>query len=267
MDAELIPVARREIATETVPTIDSAALHAFLEVATEHGQWIQRRVQTYGFEEGRDFVCSSEVTGKGRGGHNRAVYWLTLDMGKQLAMVERGPKGRQAREYFIACERAAKDAAVQPRHSQDVQAALNHPPTLRALLVDQLDARQRLEHQVAEDAPRAAAFDRLAGARGAMSLTEAAKVLGMRPRDFIAWLSAAKWIYRSHDAGSWLGHARHTDAGHLLHRVHIPVGSFRERSQVMLTPKGLVALATKLEQASLPTAIQSPTTYREEFES
>lgn len=150
---------------------------------------------------------------------------------------------------------------------QDVQAALNHLPTLRALLVDQIDARQRLEHRVAEQAPRAAALDRLAGARGAMSLTEAAKVLGMRPRDLITWLSAAKWIYRSHDAGSWLGHARHTDAGHLLHRVHIPVGSFRERSQVMLTPKGLVALSTKLEQASLPTAIQSPTTYREEFES
>lgn len=159
--------------------------------------------------------------------------------------------------FHVRVLRAA-DAVLtgQAQHAcQDVRAALRNPETLRALLADQVDERLRLERQAAEQAPRAAAFDRLTGARGAMSLTEAAKALGMRPRDFTAWLSGARWIYRSHDAGSWLGHARHTDAGHLVHRVHIPDGTFRERVQVLVTAAGLARLAQKLEQASLPTVI------------
>lgn len=152
---------------------------------------------------------------------------------------------------------------VQP--AQQVQAALSDPSTLRALLLDQADARllleaetQRLHGEIARAAPKVVAFDRLSDCHGAMSLTAAAKVLGMRPRDFFAWLSSLKWIYRAADAGSWLGHAKYTDAGCLEHRMFQPEGSHRQRAQVLVTAKGIAKLALLLEQASLPSALQAP---------
>jgi len=152
---------------------------------------------------------------------------------------------------------------IQP--AQQVRAALRDPGTLRALLLDQTDARllleaetARLHGEVARVAPKAVAFDRLSDCHGAMSLTAAAKALGMRPHDFFAWLSSLKWIYRAADAGSWLGHAKYTDAGCLEHRLYQPEGSHRQRVQVLVTSKGIAKLALLLEQASLPSALQAP---------
>ena len=226
--------------------------------------------------EGRHCVNDLHKAAGGEPRH-RPGYWLAMDQTKALvAEIEKAGipaiSTKQRVGTFVARELVyayamwispafhlavirSFDAMVSGQAGPDVNAALRDPATLRALLADQVDQRLRLEQQVAEQAPRAAAFERLVGSRGAMSLTEAAKALGMRPRDFTAWLSGARWIYRSHDAGSWLGHARHTDAGHLVHRVHNPDGSFRERVQVLVTTRGLARLAERMEQAALPTAI------------
>ena len=164
---------------------------------------------------------------------------------------------------FDALQIGAKSTA------QELQAALQDPATLRALLLDQADARLRLEVEarqledaVVRQSPRAAAFDRLTEARGSVSLTAAAKTLGLRPHDFTGWLSGLKWIYRSHDAGSWLGHARHCDAGELEHRIFQPDNSHRQRVQVLVTPRGMARLALLLEQLALPSVLQSPSPSR-----
>lgn len=75
----------------------------------------------YGFQEDADFVCvykkpvskqsSTENTEKPSGGRPLLEYYITLDMAKELAMVERNDKGKEARRYFIECERKAKSQA------------------------------------------------------------------------------------------------------------------------------------------------------------
>lgn len=237
MTADLIPIATRRIAEAAVQTIDSAELHAFLGVTTEHGKWISRRIESYGFQEGVDYVCSSSLSSKGRGGHNRAVFWISLDMGKQLAMVERGEKGREAREYFIQCERQAKaPSLLAPAISAEVDARLT-----------------RIEQQVAAQGTKAGAFDRLTDQRGALSLTATAKVLGIAPHQFFAWLSTMAWTYRARDFGSWLGRQDKIDAGYLIQRLH-PIehaaGFERMHPQVLITARGVARLAELLEQAS-----------------
>jgi len=94
-----------------ISTCNARDLHQFLEVQTQFKDWIARRIEEYGFEEGKDFCSNlSESTG----GRPAKEYALSIDMAKELAMVERTEKGKQARQYFIECERQAKAALVKP---------------------------------------------------------------------------------------------------------------------------------------------------------
>lgn len=105
---ELINVGAHRIGSERLQTVNARDLHAFLEVGKDFSTWIKERIEQYGFVKNQDFVCSPIPGSKGRGGHNRRDYHLALDMAKELAMVERTEKGRQARRYFIECERIAR---------------------------------------------------------------------------------------------------------------------------------------------------------------
>jgi len=106
---ELIPIIRTAIGEETVPTVNARELYGFLEIESRFNDWIIRRIEEYDFKEGKDF-CYSNLSSKteGSGGHNRKDYHLSVNMAKELAMVERNERGKQARLYFIECERIAQ---------------------------------------------------------------------------------------------------------------------------------------------------------------
>lgn len=108
-----MPVTPTEINGQMTQMVDARLLHDFLEVGRDFSSWIRGRIQEYGFTEGEDFLAvkrrefDSPKRGNqnGRGGDHRSIdYFLTLDMAKELAMVERTARGRQARRYFIECE-------------------------------------------------------------------------------------------------------------------------------------------------------------------
>lgn len=92
---------------EEVLLCDARKLHQFLQSKQDYSTWIKNRISEYGFVEDQDFLLHKFVEQKsGSGGHNRTDYHLTLDMAKELAMVERNEQGRAARRYFIECEKA-----------------------------------------------------------------------------------------------------------------------------------------------------------------
>ena len=76
-------------------------LHGFLEVKTEYKDWFPR-MREYGFEEGLDF---SSILSESTGGRPSIDHQVTIDMAKELCMIQRTEKGKQARQYFIAVER------------------------------------------------------------------------------------------------------------------------------------------------------------------
>ena len=84
-------------------------LHSFLEVTTRYDTWFGRMVE-YGFTEGQDF-CS--FLGESTGGRRSTDHALTIDMAKELAMLQRTIRGKQARQYFIEVEKRAL-AEAQP---------------------------------------------------------------------------------------------------------------------------------------------------------
>jgi len=107
---QLIIIQPAAIGKDAIPTCNARDLHEFLESKAQFADWIKDRIEQYGFEEGKDYVTiASENSEAKRGGHNRKDYHLSLDMAKELSMVERTEKGKQARQYFIECERQAKE--------------------------------------------------------------------------------------------------------------------------------------------------------------
>ncbi len=93
---------------EIVQVVNARELHAFLEVGKKFADWITERINKYNFTENQDFICFPILGSKGRGGHNRKEYHLTLDVAKELSMIENNKKGREARCYFIECEKRLK---------------------------------------------------------------------------------------------------------------------------------------------------------------
>ncbi|RDH43419.1 antA/AntB antirepressor family protein [Zooshikella ganghwensis] len=124
MTTSLITLHPQVISGETADTVNARELHTFLEVGRKFATWIVNRIKQYGFEEQRDYILiSPNGETNGKGGDRRSLdYYLTLDMAKELAMVERNEKGRQARRYFIECEKKLKEQVQTPSSLTDEQA-------------------------------------------------------------------------------------------------------------------------------------------------
>ena len=86
-------------------------LHSFLESRQDFSTWIKARIEQYGFVENTDYLLHSFMEQLPSGAKQKIDYHITIDMAKELAMVERNDKGREARKYFIECERRLKTGA------------------------------------------------------------------------------------------------------------------------------------------------------------
>ena len=105
---ELIKLNEQTINNEMVQTVNARELHVFLESRQEFTNWIKNRIEKYGFIKDSDFLIILSKTPNG--GRPSQEYYITLDMAKELAMVERNDKGKQARQYFIECEKQLKSS-------------------------------------------------------------------------------------------------------------------------------------------------------------
>lgn len=110
--AALVQVFQGQIGGRAVNVCDARELHAYLQNGDAFANWIKSRIEKYRFKENDEFALVSAKAKKGSGGHNRKDYHLTLDMAKQLSMVEDNDQGHAARRYFIDMERRALELGV-----------------------------------------------------------------------------------------------------------------------------------------------------------
>lgn len=235
----LITLSQGTIGEAQVQTVNARDLHSFLEVGTAFKDWISRRIADYAFEKGKDF-CS--FLSESQGGRPAKDYHLTLDMAKELSMVERNEKGKQARQYFIECERQVKQVPVN-------SAALSRMQLIQ-LAMEAEQEKLQLEARVAELAPKVEVHDRIADAEGSLTLRETANTLRIPERKFVLWLQQHDWVYRRAGHKSLLGYADKVKAGYLylkqtpIRDVH--TGEERLSEQVRVTPLGLTVLGRRL---------------------
>ncbi|WP_375696441.1 antA/AntB antirepressor family protein [Bartonella sp. AP331QHHD] len=189
-----ITITNNTINEESVQTVNARDLHAFLEAKRDFSNWIKDRISRYNFIEGQDFVKTQDLRSPNlASAKSRSViainYHLTLEMAKELSMVERNEKGKQARQYFIECERRAKQV-VTP------QIDYSNPQVMLGVLTHLKNENERKDIIIEDLKPKAMALESLQRSDGLFSLTEAAKVLEMQPKQFILFLQKKGWVYR-----------------------------------------------------------------------
>lgn len=146
------------------PAVSARDLHDFLEVKTAYKDWFPRMCE-YGFTEGEDFnpLKIERVQNEGERMVARTVddAVLTIDMAKELCMIQRNEKGKQARQYFLQIE---KD--------------WNSPEKVMACALQIAgDKLKRLESKVEADAPKVLFADAVSASKTSILVGELAKLL------------------------------------------------------------------------------------------
>ena len=148
---ELIPLCPQTINGVAVETVSARELHAFLESKQDFSTWIKNRIEKYEFVENQDFVVFHKKMENPNGGRPSHEYYVSVGMAKELAMVENNEKGKQARKYFIECEKQLLSQRSLPR---------TYAEALRAY-ADEVEARELAEQQLAIAQPKVQYFDGL----------------------------------------------------------------------------------------------------------
>ena len=220
---ELIPLQPQTINGNAVETVNAKELHEFLEVRSKFADWIKNRISEYDFTVNQDFTTVSKNLENG----GRSIeYYITLDMAKELAMVERTEKGKQARQYFIECERKLRETQAKLAPKTYVEA-------LRTL-ADEVEAHEQTKQTLAIAEPKAQYFDKLVERNLLTNFTTTAKEFGIKRKDLIDYLLDNGYIYRD-QRGNLLPYAVHVP-----HLFEVKEYSKDAHSgvQTLVTPKG-----------------------------
>lgn len=174
------------IQNQSVQLINARELHNFLQSKQHFSDWIKKRISDYGFEENLDFigVHKKMITEAGFfGSRQKEVkeYHITLDMAKELCMLERSEIGRQARRHFIKMEQHAIALATE------MQAQMLAIPTFLRNNPDEL-ARLITTAQTAFLTANPQAKDFLRYREMGLSYREIGTLLG-KTKDSVKWMA------------------------------------------------------------------------------
>lgn len=208
---ELIPIKQNEDGTQAV---SGRALHEFLEIETQYTKWFQRMAE-YGLVENHDYVAISQKRLTAQG--NSTTYTdhaLTIDCAKEISMLQRNEKGRQARQYFIQCEKRLKTLA-QGHFEQ--QTETKEMTMARAVLI----AQETMDKQAQELnilRPQADWYLKLVEASGRLAATEIAKEYGMSARTFNSLLNELGIQYKVNR--TWIINQKYADKGYVEYKSY-----------------------------------------------
>ncbi len=206
------------------PTVSGRELHEFLGVETPYKQWFDRMCE-YGFNAENDFctiLCEST------GGRPSTDHALTIPMAKELCMLQRNERGKQARQYFLTLESAWNTPEqVMARALKLADKELN---TLRLK-----NSALTVQNQIM--APKADYFDELVDRNLLTNFRETAKQLYVPPKKFVQFLLDRKYIYRD-QRGKLMPYAQHAEAGLFEVKEQVNEKTQWAGTQTLVTPKG-----------------------------
>ena len=151
--------------------VSGRELHMFLEVNSNYTTWFKRMCE-YGFIEGKDFIPKMEES---TGGRPCVDYMMTIDMAKQIAMIQRNEKGRQAREYFLQVEKAWNTPELV--FARALQMANRKLELQKTVIAEQKLMIEAKNQQLEEAKPKVIFADAVSDARNAILMRDLAKLI------------------------------------------------------------------------------------------
>lgn len=175
--------------TQDEPTVSGRELHEFLAVKTKYKDWFPR-MKEYGFTENQDFtlVAQKRATNNPKNPYAEIIdHQITIPMAKEICMIQRSEKGKQARRYFLAIEKAWNTPEmVMSRALKMAEYRINHLEAENSKL---LVANTTMQ-------PKAEYFDELVDRNLLTNFRDTAKELKVQEKIFIQFLLDKKYIYR-----------------------------------------------------------------------
>ncbi|MEW9077252.1 antA/AntB antirepressor family protein [Terrisporobacter glycolicus] len=180
---QLVPVTINE--KEEV-IISSRDLHQYLHIQTRYKVWILRMLE-YGFEEDEDYQRVTQKCDTPGGVQNQTDYILKIDMAKEICMIQRSERGRQARKHFIEMEKK-----------------FNSPEALIARLIQLKDKMKNQNTSPftkgnTETYPTTRTSthkSQKSSINLSTNFRDTAKIIGIRENLFISWLLLNNYCYR-----------------------------------------------------------------------
>lgn len=220
--------------TQLIPTINKSNqilvsgrdLHEFLEIKTPYPKWFERMVE-YGFNENLDYVVTDIFVPNPKGGKQTQVdHNIKIDMAKEISMLQRNEKGKQARQYFLELERKWNSPEMVMKRAMDyLDEQVQKLETENLILIQQNNELQ----------PKASYYDLVLQNKSLLSVSKIAKDYGMSAIRLNKLLHELGVQYKQGDI--WLLYAKYQDKGYTQTTTHV-IDADNSRVQTKWTQQG-----------------------------
>lgn len=164
---ELIRIEKQIINNDEVNSVTARDLWQALESKQEFTHWVKARLEQAYAVENEDYVSFDKIIKRETGATKAKEYALSLDLAKNIAMLERNEKGNQVRKYFIACEKELR---------KQIKAPTNMVEALE-LALEQAKQINALNEKIEQDKPKVAFAEAVTNSEHCISITELSRYL------------------------------------------------------------------------------------------
>ena len=219
--------------------VNGRMLYEFLQIKTPYTMWINRMIG-YGFIENVDYVTDNKNVSRTDGvimPQKEINHTLKLNMAKELCMLARNERGKEARQYFIKCE----ESWNSPEMIMSRALAIANK---NLLMKDEQILKLTAENT--EMKPKADYFDELVERNTLTNFRETAKLLHIGQNKFINWLLNKKFIYRD-IKGKLLAYSNYISGSKPYFDVKEQKNGNWSGFQTLITPQGREAFRLLLQ--------------------
>lgn len=197
------------------PTVSARELHEVLNIGTQYTKWFER-MKEYGFSENVDFKAVSQKRLTAQGNETTYIdHEISIDMAKQICMIQRSPEGKQIRQYFIDLEKAWNTPEqIMARALQFASKQIDSLKDRCKFLGGQVVEQQKI---ISELEPKANYVDTILQSKSLVLMTQIAKDYGMSARKMNQILNDLKVQYKAN--GQWVLYSKYQNQGYVHSRT------------------------------------------------
>lgn len=237
------------------PTVSARELHEKLNIGTQYTKWFERMTE-YGFSENIDFKAISQKRLTAQGNETTYIdHEISIDMAKQICMIQRTPKGRECRQYFIDLEKAWNTPdQIMARALKMADRSIESLKERCKFLGGQVEEQQKV---IEELQPKATYYDLILQCPDLVSTTEIAKDYGMSATKFNRLLHDLKIQFKQ--SGVWFLYQKYAGFGYTKTKTHNysdEYGGQHSRQHMYWTQKGRLFLYDLLKEEGIVPMIE-----------